>query len=340
MSNLVKFRKAMEKQSDTFNIGFSPIPEWITTGNLALNAIISGNPRLGVPVGRTTMLSGLSGTGKSFLVANIIREAQAKGYFCIVLDTENSLGDSFMEKIGVDISEDMFMPVSVYSIEEVTKFLSELLKNTEKGDKICLIIDSLSNLDTEGDMTKFDEGKIAYGQGLKEKLYKSLVRNINTKVGNRNMISVINTHMYVNGSDSYGNPILKPSCGSATMYIPSIGVELSKVDLKEGKEQVGITIKAKTYKTRYTSLGQKCQFDLPWDTGMNPYDGIIPFLENRGIISRAGAWYSFKNLAGEEIKFQKKNIEEHIDAILDVFDQHHGEVVELEEDSVVVTESE
>lgn len=332
MNKLSAFKKALEKK-DKFNIGFSPIPDWITTGNMALNIVISGNPMLGWPVGRTSMMSGLSGTGKSFLIANAIAQAQKKGYFAIVLDTENSLGDSFMEKIGVDISEENFMPVSVYAVEEVTEFVSELFKNTPKDEKIILVIDSLSNLETTKDMEKFEAGNVAYGQGLKEKLYKQLVRNINTHIGHRNMICIMNTHMYVNGSDAYGNPILKPSCGSSTMFIPSVGVELAKSDLKEGKDQVGITIKAKTYKTRYTSLGRKCQFDLPWDTGMDPYDGLIPFLEADGVISRAGAWYNFTHpVTNEVVKFQRKNLEDHIEVILDGYNAIAGETFEQDED--------
>lgn len=330
MSALKNFRKALAKKEEKFNIGFAPIPDWITTGNMALNAIISGDPRKGWPVGRTSMLSGLSGTGKSFLVANAIREAQKKGYFAVFLDTENSVGDEFMEKIGVDLSEDAFLPVSVYSVEEVTLFLAELFKNTEKDEKICLVIDSLSNLETEKDMEKFQTGNVAYGQGLKEKLYKGLVRNINTKIGHRDMLCLINTHMYVNGSDKYGNPILKPSCGSSTIFIPSVGLELKKSDLKEGKEQIGITINAKTYKTRYTSLGRKCEFDLPWDTGMNPYDGLLPLMEAEGVVTRNGAWYSIhKN--GEEVKFQKNNMENHIDAILEAYGEVVGETEEAPE---------
>lgn len=338
MSKLDKFRKAIAKK-DEFNIGFSPIPEYICTGNMGLNYIITGNPRMGLPVARSTMVSGLSGTGKSFLTANIMKNAQQKGYFCIVLDTENSLGDSFMEKIGVDTSEEAFMPVSVYSVEETISFFSELFKNTEKEDKICVIVDSLSNLETEKDLTKFDDGNVAYGQGLKEKLYKQLVRNVNSKIGNRNMIVVFNTHVYVSSTDAYGNPILKPSCGSSTLFIPSVGIELSKSDLKEGKEQVGITIKAKTYKTRYTSLGLKTQFDLPWDRGMDLYEGLLPILEASGIVGRAGAWYAY-DVDGESVKFQRKNLHEHVDALLDLYEKIEGkaEIVEKDEDADIVDE--
>lgn len=328
MSKLLKLRKKLESKDK--NVGFSVIPEWISTGNLALNAIISGNPLRGFPVRRLSFLSGLQGTGKSFLLANAVREAQALGYVCVVMETENSIDEEFMERIGVDLSEDAFMPVSVHSIEEATEIFSEILKAFSREDKVFLFVDSLSNLDTEKDMQKFEDGKVAYGQGLKEKLMKQFARNVASQIGHRNMGCLMNTHLYVSGQDAYGNPKYQPSCGTATLFIPSVGLEIAKKDLKEGKEQVGIKVSAKTYKTRYNLLGQTCEFDLPWDEGMNKYDGLLPFLEAEGVIKKNAAWYSFIDKNGEEVKFQKKNMMDFIEDILDLFE---GKEVEEQDET-------
>lgn len=337
MSKLEKFRKAVEKK-DKFTVGFSPIPDWISSGNQSLNEIISGDLRYGWPVSRVSMISGQSGTGKSFLSANAVAQAQKKGFFCIYIDSENSLGDSFMDKIGVDIDEDKFMAVTMYSVEQATEFMSELFKTTEREDKICVIIDSLSNLETEKDMEKFDAGNASYGQGLKQKLYKQLVSSICTRIGDRNMMVLINTHMYEAGSDAYGNAILKPSCGSSTIFLPSVGIEVRKGNLKEGKEQVGIVLRAQSYKTRYTSLGRKCEFDLPWDRGMDEYEGSLPILEREGIVYRAGAWYKYTDpTSKEEVSFQKKNLNEHIDHLLKAYAETKDDgVIERDEDEVNV----
>jgi recombination protein RecA len=325
MSSLSKFRKRLNT-ADTFNVGFSEIPEWICTGNYALNYILSGSLTRGIPVARSTMISGLSGTGKSFLVSNIAKNAQAMGYSVIYIDTENSVGEGFMVKIGVDLSEEAFLPVSLYSIEDAFEFFSQLLKDTEKTDKILLVVDSLSNLEPAKDMEKNDDGKVAYGQGLKEKLYKSLVRAINCRVGNRNMAALFVAHEYVAGSDTYGNPILKPSVGQGTMFLPSLGLTLTKADLREGKVQVGVSVRCKTYKTRYTSLGKKCEFDLPWDRGLSITDGLCPVLEAEGIINKSGAWYSYV-LGGETKKFQASSIDKHADALIAAYVEKMGEVI-------------
>jgi len=330
---LEKFKQALQKKGDRYNIGFSPIPDWISTGNCALNAIISGRMDAGIPVSRTTAFSGLNGTGKSFLDANLIKNAQEKGYFCVLLDTENSLGEGFMEKIGVDLDEDKFMAVSVYSVEDAMSFVSDLFKNTDKEDKIGIFIDSLSNLEMENDIKKNAEaGNVAYGFGQLQKAYKQLIRFINTQIGNRNAFCVFVAHEYVSGTDNYGNQLTKPSVGEGTLYLPSVAVSVKKSDLKDGKEQAGIVIKAQTLKTRYTMVKQKCEINLPWDQGMNPYDGMIPFLEKGGIVARNGAWYSYETEEGETVKFQNKNISDHAEVLIRLYSKREGDIVEQDEE--------
>lgn len=331
MSGLAKFKKALDKR-DKFNIGLSVIPEWICTGNAALNNIISGDMRKGVAVSRSCAIGGLQGTGKSFLVSNIAKNAQNAGYFVVYIDTEYSVGEGFMEKIGVSLDDDKFMAVNISIIEEVIDFVSELFKNTEKSDKILLVIDSLSNLQPEGDSKKFDDSRVAYGQGLREKLLKQLVNSINSRVGDRNVAFVFTTHMYVSGNDAYGNQILKPNIGEGTMYIPSIGLELGKAPLKDGKELVGINVKCKTFKTRYTQLGKNCVFSLPWDTGMDFLDGSLPVLIESGIVEQNGGWMKYVNReTGEEVKFQKSTYSEHSDILMQYYSEIVKDVVEQEE---------
>lgn len=327
---LSKFRKAMEKQ-EKFNIGFAEIPDWISTGNAGLNAILSGDMLKGVPVGRSTIISGLNGSGKSFLLGNMFREAQKKGYFVVFLDTEFAAGGKWMTDLGVDVSPEKFMPVNVGTVEECIDFLSDLFKTTKPDEKIFIGLDSLSNLELEGDVKKFEEGNVAYGQGLLQKLYKQMVANTNRSVGGRETCFVTTTHMYVAGSDHYGNPILKPNCGEGTLFIPSAGLTLTKRPLREGKEITGITVSATTYKTRFTSLGRKTEFDIPYDTGMEFLDGALEILIDCGIVT-GGGWNSYIDReTGEEIKFQKSKFHEHSDKLMGYYSQDVGEVEEKDE---------
>jgi RecA/RadA recombinase len=59
--DLSKFRKSLTKSIDGLGIGFKDPTEWVSTGNYALNYLISGDFNRGVPLGKVTMLAGESG---------------------------------------------------------------------------------------------------------------------------------------------------------------------------------------------------------------------------------------------------------------------------------------
>lgn len=332
MSKLLKFKKALEKKNK-YNLGLSPIRDWISVGNAGLNYAISGDMNRGIAVGRVSAFAGLNGTGKSFLAGNVIREAQDKGYFAVYVDTEYATSDGFMEKIGVDMHEDKFLAVNSAILEEVIEFINDLFQNTDKEDKIILVVDSLSNLQPARDMAKFDKGEAAYGQGLREKLLKQLVTNVNSRCGDRNMAAIFTSHMYVAGADTYGNPILKPNVGEGTLYLPSTVVQLSKKDLKDGKEMAGIEVTAKMLKTRFTMKGASASFCLPWNSGMDFLEGSLDILEDVKIVEKNGGWYSYPDReTGEVVKFQKSTYDEHSEKLLNYLSEDQGEVVEKDED--------
>lgn len=61
------------------------ITDWIDTGSLIMNAIISGSLYKGIPAGRVTLLAGESGVGKSYMAMKIIGNAQKKGMKVLLL---------------------------------------------------------------------------------------------------------------------------------------------------------------------------------------------------------------------------------------------------------------
>ena len=85
--DVTKFRKSLTKSIDGLGIGFNDPTDWISTGNLALNYLISGDFHKGVPLGKVTVLAGESGAGKSYIAAgNIVKHAQEQGIFVVLID--------------------------------------------------------------------------------------------------------------------------------------------------------------------------------------------------------------------------------------------------------------
>ena len=88
--DVTKFRKSITKSIQGLGIGFNDPTDWISTGNYAINYLISGDFNKGIPLGKVSVLAGESGSGKSFIASgNVIKNAQDEGIFVILIDSEN-----------------------------------------------------------------------------------------------------------------------------------------------------------------------------------------------------------------------------------------------------------
>lgn len=59
--DISKFRKSITKSIEGLGIGFNDPKDWISTGNYALNYLISGDFEKGIPLGKVTVFAGESG---------------------------------------------------------------------------------------------------------------------------------------------------------------------------------------------------------------------------------------------------------------------------------------
>ena len=101
-----KFRKDLTKSITGLGVGFNDPTDWVSTGNYALNYLISGDFHKGVPLGKVTVFAGESGAGKSYFASgNIVRHAQQQGIFVVLIDTENALDEKWLQALGVDTDE-------------------------------------------------------------------------------------------------------------------------------------------------------------------------------------------------------------------------------------------
>ena len=144
-----KFRKDITKSIEGLSIGFNDPTDWISTGNHALNYLISGDFNKGVPLGKVTVFAGESGSGKSYICSgNLVRHAQQQGIFVVLVDTENALDEDWLKALGVDTSEDKLLKLNMAMIDDVAKTISEFMKNykllpADDKPKVLFIIDSL-----------------------------------------------------------------------------------------------------------------------------------------------------------------------------------------------------
>ena len=312
-----KFRKDLTKSIQGMSSGFNDPTDWVSTGSYALNYLISGDFNRGVPLGKVTVFAGESGAGKSYFAAgNIVKHAQEQGIYVVLIDSENALDQAWLEALGVDCDESKLLKLSMSMIDDVAKTISTFMTDYKAMDeedrpKVLFVIDSLGMLLTPTDVDQFNKGDMKGDMGRKPKALTSLVRNTVNMIGAHNVGLVCTNHTYA--SQDMFDPDDKISGGQGFIYASSIVVAMKKMKLKEDadgnkiSQVMGIRAGCKVMKTRYAKPFEGVQVKIPYETGMNPYSGVVELFEGKGVIQKQGNRLKYVTMAGEEILEYRKN---------------------------------
>jgi len=146
----------------------SSVNEWVDTGCMALNAIISGSLYGGIPVGRITGFAGPQACGKTMMVNKIMANAQKKGMHVVYFDTENALDKETAENLGCDSSKIKHCPIEIIENcrNQMVKFLKTVVENGLQG-KVIIAIDSLGNLISAREAKIIEDGKDSADMGAR-----------------------------------------------------------------------------------------------------------------------------------------------------------------------------
>ena len=318
--DVTKFRKSITKSIDGLGVGFNDPTDWISTGNYALNYLISGDFYKGIPLGKVTVFAGESGSGKSYICSgNIIREAQKQGIFVILVDSENALDEAWLKAIGVDTTEEKLLRLGMSMIDDVAKTISNFMKEykadyTDKDPqdrpKVLFVLDSLGMMMTPTDVDQFEKGDMKGDLGRKPKALTALVRNCVNMFGSFNVGMVATNHTYA--SQDMFDPDDKISGGQGFIYASSIVVAMKKLKLKEDEagnkvsEVRGIRAACKVMKTRFAKPFEGVQVKIPYETGMNPYSGLLDLFEKKGLITQQGNRLKYITADGKEMLDYRK----------------------------------
>ena len=323
--DLSKFRKTLTKSIDGLGVGFNDPTDWVSTGNYALNYLISSDFNKGIPLGKVTVFAGESGAGKSYICSgNIVKHAQEQGIYVVLVDSENALDQAWLEALGVDCSEDKLLKLNMAMIDDVAKTISEFMKEyktMEERPKVLFVIDSLGMLLTPTDINQFEAGDLKGDMGRKPKALTALVRNCVNMFGSYNVGMVCTNHTYA--SQDMFDPDDKISGGQGFIYASSIVVAMRKLKLKEDEDGnkisdvKGIRAACKIMKTRYAKPFESVQIKIPYETGMNPYSGLVDLFEAKGLIKKEGNSLVYITSDGEVIKQFRKAWERNENGSLD-----------------------
>lgn len=312
-NNLKKLNENATKLSENT---LSNVTEWLDTGCLSLNSILSGSLFGGVPKGRITIFSGESGCGKTFILNKILANAQNKGLVPIVFDTEAAIDKISVEGVGLDSSKTKYVPVGTVEKcrNQIMKLLDDVEKEPELYGKIIISIDSLGNLASEKEISDAENNKSAMDMGLRAKQLKSMMRMITYKAAKTSTTIIASNHTYADPASLYPSLVKNQSGGSGPIYMASILVQMASknektnedntndVAISEAKKFSGVTLKMLTTKNRIIPPFLACEVYLNFKTGLEKYSGIKDIAVSHNIIQKNGPSY---NMGDKKLGYYK-----------------------------------
>lgn len=324
---MVDFLKGITKdlKKAGFDVGASEPPRyWFSTGNYVVNKTLGGSYYKGIPQGRVLGLLGGSGSGKSFMICNAIREVQQAGAICVILDSEHSLDDDFVKSIGVDPDAENYIYIDIDTFSQCKKVVSKFTTDYEKqygrahdAPKIVIFIDSLGMMITDTEHDHYIKGISKGDQGQRSKQTKQMLREFVQAIKHLNVSIVVTSDVYKNQDPLNGEGLY--IVNDALKYSLSHIALLSKLKLKDKndpKNVLGIRMKVEGHKTRFTRPYQTVTIEVPYETGMDPYNGLVDVAKNIEILTQRGAYYY---LDGQEKGWMMK----------DGWDQYKEKILEL-----------
>ena len=309
------------------NSALSYVDDYIDTGSLALNAIISGDMFKGAPRGRILGFSGPSQSGKSLFVKQILGNAQKKGYTAVIWDTENAIDGAGSEALGLDSKKTKYYPVETIEAcrNQICTFLNRIItvnealrKEGKPEVKVIVAIDSVGNLASAKELADIEKGKDSADMGTRAKALKSMMRAL-TFLSAKSKVPIICTnHIYDNPSELHPSMIKTQSGGKGLVYLASILVQLSMTaergndddgDSSEEDDNApmiaiannrnGVNLTALTIKNRFAPPYLKTKLYLNFKTGLSKYAGLFDIGQAFNVIVRSGKrWVLVKDRTG------------------------------------------
>ncbi len=255
----------------------SDVSGFVDTGCYALNALLSGSLYGGIPSNKITALAGESATGKTYFALGICDKFLKDNPTGNVLyfDTESAVTSSMIAERGIDPAR-----VGIFPVATVEEFREQAIKIVDKYNElpeservpIVIVLDSLGMLSTMKEMTDTADGKLTRDM-TRAQAVKSTFRVLTLKLGKAGIPLILTNHTY----DVIGSmfPQKEMGGGSGLKYAASTIIFLSKRKVKEGTDVIGNIVHCKLFKSRLTKENAMVDVSLNYDSGLNPYYGLV-----------------------------------------------------------------
>lgn len=260
-----------------------------STGSLGLDIALGIG---GLPRGRICEVYGPESSGKTTLALHAAAEVQKSGGTVVFIDAEHALDVNYARKLGVDTSK---LLVSQPDCGEQALEICETLIHSGSVDLV--IIDSVAALVPRAEI----DGEMGDQQpGMQARLMSKALRKL-TAISFKARCSILFINQIrMKIGVMFGSPETT-SGGNALKFYASVRMDVRKVSsIKEdaNSEVSGNRVRVKVVKNKVAPPFREAEFDIVFNEGISQIGEIIDLGVEKGIVDKAGAWYSFK---GERI---------------------------------------
>ena len=319
---------------------------FVDTGSYSFNALVSGSLYGGIPNNKITAIAGEQATGKTFFALGMCKKFLDDNPDAVVLyfDTEQAVTSSMFTERGIDPKR-----VAVFPVATVEEFRHQAItivdQYTEQKEQkpMMIVLDSLGMLSTSKEMED-----TAAGKGTKDmtraQIVKATFRVLTLKLGKAGIPLIMTNHTY----DVIGSmfPQKEMGGGSGLKYAASTIVYLSKKKVKEGTDIVGNIVHCKLYKSRLTRENAMIDVLLNYETGLNPYYGLVPLALKYDIFKKASTRIELpdgktafeKTINNEPEKYFTQDVMDRLEVAVGK-EFKYGSAQQEEDDTVNVEES-
>ena len=273
----------------------SDVRGFVDTGSYAFNALLSGSIYGGMPDNKILAIAGESATGKTFFTISVVEKFLDDNPDGVVLyfDSEQAVTSEMLTSRGVDAKRIAVFPVSTvedfrHQCIQIVDNYRELPKSEQKP--MLVVLDSLGMLSTIKEMTDTAEGKNVRDM-TRAQVVKSTFRTLTLKLGAAGIPLIMTNHTYKVVGSMF--PTSEMGGGTGLKYAASTIVYLSKKKVKEGTDVIGNIIHCKLYKGRLTKENSMVDVLLNYETGVNPYYGLLDIALKHGIVKKSSTRFEF-----------------------------------------------